>query len=88
MMPGAATGSGELYEDDGESEGYLKGEHAITTWSFAYSDDMSTLSFAITQPEGASYHGMPSQREYEVQRAAMRAMRCVRAAAVFLCGRF
>mmetsp|Transcript_59686 Transcript_59686/g.140550 ORF Transcript_59686/g.140550 Transcript_59686/m.140550 type:complete len:966 (+) Transcript_59686:118-3015(+) len=66
VMPGAATGSGELYEDDGESEGYLKGEHAITTWSFAYSDDMSTLSFAITQPEGASYHGMPSQREYEI----------------------
>lgn len=53
-----------LYEDDGESVGYLRGEFARTPVSFTRSGDLLRL---VIEPAEGSHRGMPMQRGYEIR---------------------
>ncbi len=53
----------KLYEDDGESRGYEKGESAIT--AIEAEQKGKTISVRLAAPEG-SYAGMPETRAYEI----------------------
>lgn len=57
----ADRSEGRLYEDDGVSDGYRRGEHAWTRITQEWADGRRVIT--IEPPEG-SYRGMPEQRGY------------------------
>ncbi len=61
--PGPAASTYMLYEDDGESRGYERGEFAITR--IEASSDSGDMFISIDKPSG-SYKGMPEKRAYEI----------------------
>lgn len=61
--PGPEKSVYELYEDDGESRGYEKGEFAVTKIEASRENGMDRI--AISKPEG-SYDGMLGERTYEI----------------------
>lgn len=63
VFPGERS-SFTLYEDDGESLGYLEGEVAETDITCAMSGEELTLTIA---PRRGSYKGMPEQRHFELR---------------------
>jgi len=52
-----------LYEDDGETYAYLKGDIAVTKITCSASDGQVTLTIA---PRSGHYDGMPAKREFDV----------------------
>ena len=60
VYPGA-DGDFTLYEDDGLSYGYERGEYAVTR--FHWDDASGKLDIG---PREGSYPGMPAQRQYRV----------------------
>ena len=63
VVPGA-SGSINLYEDEGDTQGYEEGAYATTTISHARRSATVTLKIgAIT----GQFEGMPTERSYEVQ---------------------
>jgi alpha-glucosidase (family GH31 glycosyl hydrolase) len=63
---GATTGTGSLYEDDGDALDYMKGEYASTTASYTAAADGSSWTVVIAATSG-SFAGMPATRNYGVQ---------------------
>jgi len=61
---GGNSGSGHIYEDDGESLDYMNNKYATT--SVAYTLSPSTLTVNIS-PTSGSFTGMPSSRSHIVQ---------------------
>jgi alpha-glucosidase (family GH31 glycosyl hydrolase) len=62
---GTGKGSFDLYEDDGRSLGYAKGEYALTAMTYAANTDGShTLTIA---PARGTYQGQPPIRSYVVR---------------------
>ncbi|MFH1539662.1 MAG: TIM-barrel domain-containing protein [bacterium] len=61
--PGPERSVYELYEDDGETRGYERGEFAITKIEASRENGMDRV--AISKPEG-SYDGMLKERSYEI----------------------
>jgi alpha-glucosidase (family GH31 glycosyl hydrolase) len=62
---GTGKGSFDLYEDDGRSLGYAKGEYALTSMTYAANADGShTLTIA---PAKGMYLGQPAMRSYVVR---------------------
>ena len=67
VFPGAASGAGEVYEDDGESTGYLTGASARTLLNYAAPPPPAATSLSIATT-GAGYAGMVTQgRAYAVE---------------------
>jgi len=64
--PGAngKTGKFTLYEDDGISQGYTRGEYSTTEMS--YTRKGSEITVKIASPKG-SYKGQPAQRAYVIE---------------------
>ncbi len=60
----ADHGEARLYEDDGLSDGYLRGEHAWTRITQSWADGKRIIT--IEPPDGA-YANMPSERSYIVR---------------------
>ena len=63
VVPGE-NGSGKLYEDAGEGQGYKQDQWAMTTFIQNRSDKVVTLT--IGRREG-SFEGMPTQRKWTVE---------------------
>lgn len=61
----ADSGSTRIYEDEGNSLGYMKGEYSWTTVKYRKLDDL-TLKVEIEPVEG-QYAGMPQKRAYEIK---------------------
>lgn len=67
VFPGAASGGGEVYEDDGESTGYLTDASARTLLTYAAPPPPAATSLSIATT-GAGYAGMVTQgRAYAVE---------------------
>jgi len=64
VFPGALVGKGHVYEDDGDSLGYIDDQYAVT--SVEYQTDGSKFEFDI-KPSDGSYTGMPQARSHIVQ---------------------
>jgi alpha-glucosidase (family GH31 glycosyl hydrolase) len=64
LFPGANSGSGHIYEDDGESLDYLNNKYATT--NVAYTSSPSTITVNIS-PTSGSFTGMPTSRSHMVQ---------------------
>ena len=62
IFPGASSGSGTVYEDDGATTAYINGESATTTLTYAVSADETVIKIST---EGG-YPQLPSTRTYEV----------------------
>ena len=62
---GTGKGSFDLYEDDGLSLGYTKGEYALTAMTYATKAD-GTHSLTIASAKG-TYQGQPPARSYVVR---------------------
>lgn len=60
VVPGATSGSTQVYEDDGYTMDYLSGQYAWTTAS--YTQSSSTLTFTVSSQ--GSYAAFPSNRTY------------------------
>ncbi len=58
-------GSGELYEDEGNSDGYLRGHYSTTKLTYNSEDDR--LLHILVEPEEGSYTGMAKSRTYVFQ---------------------
>jgi len=66
IYPGATKGSGDVYEDDGESYDYItKGKSATTTLSYQY-DEHGTLSVQIV-PKASGGYALPSSRAHTLR---------------------
>lgn len=61
--PADSASKYELYEDDGESAGYLRGEFAIT--KIEARREANTVSLVVNDPDG-TYKGMPASRSYRI----------------------
>lgn len=61
---GAASGSGKVYEDDGITSGYERGEHAFTSVTHRMRDGVRTV---IIGAADGKYEGMPESRGFEVR---------------------
>lgn len=75
VFPGAASGSGHAYEDDGLSLGYEQGENATLSASFtavstageSAGANAGDVTMTVTlHPVRGTYAGMPASRGYEV----------------------
>jgi alpha-glucosidase (family GH31 glycosyl hydrolase) len=64
VVPGGTNGTGHLYEDDGESQGYLNDECSRTTFSQERDDSLITLTIGATE---GSFNDMQEQRDYVVE---------------------
>jgi hypothetical protein len=58
------TVSSDLYEDDGETRNYLRGDSALT--HLTYSQNTADAELSIS-PASGHFAGQPSARSYEVQ---------------------
>jgi len=47
MFPGAVSGGAEVYEDDGATMNYTRGQHATTLMNYSHTDDTATTTFHI-----------------------------------------
>ena len=63
VVPGA-SGSTNLYEDEGDTQGYEEGAYATTTISQARRSATVTLKIGAIKGQ---FEGMPTERSYEVQ---------------------
>ncbi len=59
------SGSTRIYEDEGNSTGYIHGEYAWTTVSYQLANDR-TVKVEISPVDG-KYPGMPEKRSYEIR---------------------
>jgi Alpha-glucosidases, family 31 of glycosyl hydrolases len=59
------SGSTRIYEDEGNSTGYIHGEYAWTTVSYQLVNDR-TVKVEISPVDG-KYPGMPEKRSYEIR---------------------
>jgi len=64
IHPGSTTGAGALYEDDGETYDYLKGNFSWTTTSYAHSSGSFRVN--ISAPNG-SFTALPSSRAHTLR---------------------
>ena len=62
---GSGPGRFDLYEDDGISLAYGKGEYAITTLTYTTSADAS--HHLVIEPTKGSYQGQSGARSYELR---------------------
>ncbi len=74
FAPGA-DGSTRLYEDDGDTEGYKRGEYAFTTISRTLSPKQSVITIS---PAEGSYSGMPANRQFQLKLLSAQAPRSVK----------
>jgi len=58
------TGVSSLYEDDGQTQGYLKNEFATTALSYQRAGDSITVKIS---PVKGSYAGQPANRSYRIE---------------------
>lgn len=65
IYPGAASGSGYAYEDDGHTVGYLSGASVTTTLSYTSGGDGSLT--ATIASAGAGYPEFPASRAYQIR---------------------
>jgi len=65
LFPGAITGQGKIYEDDGESLDYINNKYATTNVAYT-STDSNMISVTIS-PTSGSFNGIPSSRSHIVQ---------------------
>eukprot|EP01063_Lacrimia_lanifica_P029737 TRINITY_DN4590_c0_g1_i2.p1 TRINITY_DN4590_c0_g1~~TRINITY_DN4590_c0_g1_i2.p1 ORF type:complete len:534 (+),score=161.71 TRINITY_DN4590_c0_g1_i2:140-1741(+) len=63
IYPGAASGSGVVYEDDAVSYDYLSGKYAWTTLNYTRTGD----SVKVTIATAGAYAALPAQRRYTVR---------------------
>jgi len=64
VFPGANSGRGQIYEDDGNSLDYMSNRYATT--NVAYTVSISTIMVNIS-PTSGSFSGMPTSRSHMVQ---------------------
>jgi len=64
LFPGATSGAGQIYEDDGESLDYIDNKFATT--SAGYNSGTSSISVVI-KPTNGAFAGMPQSRSHIVQ---------------------
>lgn len=62
----APRGAGQLFEDDGESLGYQRGEHFITDFSFARDPDRRDQLKIVIDPGKGAFAGRPGKRAYDL----------------------
>jgi alpha-glucosidase (family GH31 glycosyl hydrolase) len=62
---GSAAGRFDLYEDDGLSLGYEKGEYALTP--LTYSTGRDGLHHLVIEPTQGTFQGQVAQRSYELR---------------------
>jgi alpha-glucosidase (family GH31 glycosyl hydrolase) len=62
---GSAAGRFDLYEDDGLSLGYEKGEYALT--ALTYSTGREGLHHLVIEPTQGTFQGQVAQRSYELR---------------------
>ncbi|HEY3376645.1 MAG TPA: TIM-barrel domain-containing protein [Armatimonadota bacterium] len=60
----ATTAQFALYEDDGQSQGYLQGEHAVTPLSCQWDGTRGCISIGATQ---GTFAGQPSERRVTLE---------------------
>lgn len=88
VHPGAAAGAGEAYEDDGDSEAYLRGQWARTRLTYTLGGAGGADGASVAEGGAAVTHanisttgwyaGIPSAREYTVRlRSALPAAKVV-----------
>jgi len=65
IYPGAISGSGMVYEDDGETYDYLQGKSATTTLSYQYNAS-ATLSVLI-EPKTSGGYMLPTARSHTLR---------------------
>lgn len=67
VVPGATSGSTDVYEDDGATTDYLTANaYMTTTGAYTISPDQSTYTFTISNA-GQGYVGFPSTRAYQIK---------------------
>jgi len=64
LFPGASSGGGVIYEDDGNNLDYMDDKHAIT--AVEYTMGSSSITVSIKPPVGG-FPGMPQSRSHVVQ---------------------
>lgn len=64
VHPGDVQGRRSVYEDDGQSMGYLSGEFGITT--FEYSRSTTNFKASITSSTNRSYANEPTTRQWTI----------------------
>jgi len=64
LFPGATSGAGEIYEDDGDGLGYM--DSAFATTSVVYDSGPSMITVDV-KPSNGGYPGMPQMRSHVVQ---------------------
>ena len=65
IYPGAASGAGYAYEDDGATTGYMQGQFVNTRLNYVTGGDGS-MTVTVTS-EGAGYPSFPSSRAYQLR---------------------
>ena len=74
IVPGAASGSTAVYEDDGSTTAYLTaGASAWTTATYSYA---GSTQATVTVSTNGSYPELPASRAYQARGGGRRALRC------------
>jgi alpha-glucosidase (family GH31 glycosyl hydrolase) len=64
IFPGANSGKGQLYEDDGESLDYMNNKYATTSVTYSF---LPSVINVVVSPTTGSSTGIPSSRSHMVQ---------------------
>jgi len=68
VYPGdEASGTADVYEDDGESLDYVTGSFAVTTARYTRSGSASASTTTVAVSTNGSYPGLPASRAYSVR---------------------
>ena len=63
VIPGQ-NGKGEFYEDEGDTQGYTKGEYALTTFSQTRQGNQIQLTI---HPRQGTFNGIPATRAWKIE---------------------